>query len=176
MKRIDMREVNALAGTKRSWKGTAWRNERINAQFVLWTRESAEQVRVNISDFVSNRGDKIPASACRTRFVRYVLSSQVNHQGQVVHPETLVGDCLDTADMVDMPANSFRPFWFTMDVPEDAKPDAYTGTVTAIAQGGRKITFSISVDVQDRTLPKSRTGSSSSTCGSIRLPLPATMA
>lgn len=153
MKRIDMREVNALAGTKRSWKGTAWRNERINAQFVLWTRESAEQVRVNISDFVSNRGDKIPASACRTRFVRYVLSSQVDHNQRVIHSEELIGDCLDDAERVDMPQNGFRPFWFTMDVPADAKSGVYSGTVAAIAQGGRRIEFSLSIEVQDRTLP-----------------------
>ena len=153
MKRIDMRAVNALTDANRSWKGVAWRNERINAQFVLWTRESAEQVRVRISDFVSADGARIPASACRSRFVRYVLSSQTDLNGRVIHSETLVGDCLDTAERVDMPENGFRPFWFTMDVPADAKPGEYCGTVTAIAQGGRKIDFGVAVEVQNRTLP-----------------------
>ena len=152
MKRMDMRAVNALTDANRSWKGVAWRNERINAQFALWTRESAEQVRVKISDFVSADGSKIPASACRSRFVRYVLSSQVDHKGRVIHSEELVGDCLDTAESVDMPENGYRPFWFTMDVPADAKPGEYKGTVTAIAQGGRKIGFDITVAVQNRTL------------------------
>ena len=156
MKRMDMRAVNALTDANRSWKGVAWRNERINCQFALWTRESAEQVRVKISDFTSAEGAKIPSAACRSRFVRYVLSSQVNHQGTVLHPETLIGDCLDTADMVNMPENGFRPFWFTMDVPADAKPGLYSGTVTAVAQGGRKIDFTVSVEVQNRTLPQSK--------------------
>jgi len=152
MKRMDARAVNALSDANRAWKGIAWRNERINAQFALWTRESAEQVRVRISDFVSADGARIPASACRSRFVRYVLSSQVNHKGQTVHSEELVGDCLDTAERIDMPANGYRPFWFTMDVPADAKPGEYGGTVAAIAQGGRKIDFSVTVEVQNRTL------------------------
>ncbi len=153
MKRMDMRAVNALTDANRSWKGVAWRNERVNAQFALWTRESAEQVRVKISDFVSADGAKIPASACRSRFVRYVLSSQVTHDGEVKHRELLVGDCLDTSERIDMPANGYRPFWFTMDVPADAKPGEYNGTVSAIAQGGRKIDFVVTVDVLDRTLP-----------------------
>ena len=153
MSRINMRAVNALRDANRSWKGIAWRNERVNAQFVLWTREGAEQVRLKTADLVSPEGSRIPAACCRTRFVRYVLSSQVNKQGTVVHPETLIGDCLDTADSVDMPPNSYRPFWFTVDVPAEAKPGTYAGTVTAVAQGGRKIEFSVSVEVQDRTLP-----------------------
>ena len=50
MARMDMRAVNALTDANRSWNGVAWRNERINCQFALWTRESAEQVRRNIPD------------------------------------------------------------------------------------------------------------------------------
>ena len=153
MSRINMRAVNALRDANRSWKGIAWRNERVNAQFVLWTREGAEQVRLKMADLVSPEGSRIPAACCRTRFVRYVLSSQVNREGRVVHPEALIGDCLDTADSVDMPPNSYRPFWFTVDVPAEAKPGTYAGTVTAVAQGGRKIEFAVSVEVQNRTLP-----------------------
>ncbi len=153
MSRMNMRAVNALRDANRSWKGVAWRNERVNAQFALWTREGAEQVRIQTADLVSPEGNRIPAACCRTRFVRYVLSSQVNREGRVVHPEELIGDCLDTADSVDMPPNSYRPFWFTVDVPAEAKPGTYAGTVTAVAQGGRKIEFAVSVEVQNRTLP-----------------------
>ena len=153
MSRMNMRAVNALSDANRSWKGLAWRNERVNAQFALWTREGAEQVRIRTADLVSSDGGRIPAACCRTRFVRYVLSSQVNREGRVVHPEALIGDCLDTADSVDMPPNSYRPFWFTVDVPAETKPGTYAGTVTAVAQGGRKIEFAVSVEVQDRTLP-----------------------
>ena len=153
MSRMNMRAVNALSDANRSWKGIAWRNERVNAQFALWTREGAEQVRIKTADLVSPGGNRIPAACCRTRFVRYVLSSQVNKLGAVVHPEELIGDCLDTADSVDMPPNSYRPFWYTVDVPAEAKPGTYAGTVTAVAQGGRKIEFAVSVEVQNRMLP-----------------------
>ena len=152
MTRVNARTINSLTDANRSWKGVAWRNERINAQFALWTRESAEQVRVKISDFLAPDGAKIPASACRSRFVRYVFSSQVDLKGRIVHSEELIGDCLDTAERVDMPEKGYRPFWFTMDVPADAKPGEYSGTVTAIAQGGRKVEFAVTVEVQNRTL------------------------
>jgi hypothetical protein len=154
MTRIGPREITALSGKNRSWKATAWRNERINAQFAVWTRESAEQLRITHTDLVSGDGAVIPASACRTRFVRYVLSSFIDKLGQVRMPEELIGDCLDTAERINLPQNGFRPFWFTADIPSDATPGVYTGKITAIAKGGRKVIFDISVKVLSRTLPE----------------------
>lgn len=156
MRRVNTYLVNSLTDADRSWSGTAWRNERVNAQFVLWTREGAEQVRIEVSDLVAQGGAMIPASACRSRFVRYVLSSQTDAQGRTVHPEELVGDCLDDAESVDMPPNSYRPFWLTVDVPENARPGKYASTVKAVAQGGRSIVFDVSLNVQGRTLPSPR--------------------
>ena len=156
MKRVDVHLVNSLTDANRSWSGTAWRNERINAQFVLWTREGAEQVRVSVSDLVSQDGSRISADSCKLRFVRYVLSSQVDRKGRTIHPEDLIGDCLDDVESVDMPPNGFRPFWLTVNVPENAKPGKYSGTVKAVAQGGRRIDFSVSLSVQGRTLPAAK--------------------
>lgn len=156
MRRVNTYLVNSLTDADRSWSGTAWRNERVNAQFVLWTREGAEQVRIEVSDLVAQDGAMVPASACRSRFVRYVLSSQTDAQGRTVHPEELVGDCLDDAESVDMPPNSYRPFWLTVDVPENARQGKYAGTVKAVAQGGRSIVFDVSLNVQGRTLPSPR--------------------
>lgn len=153
MTRVDARVVNSLSDKNRAWSGKGWRNERINAQFVVWTRESAEQLRIRHTDLVAADGSVIPASVCRTRFVRYVLSSFVDQSGQVRIPEALIGDCLDAADSVNLPANGYRPFWFTADIPEDAKVGVYSGTVTAIAAGGRKVVFDVSVEVLPRTLP-----------------------
>ena len=153
MVRMNIRSVNALSAANRSWSGVAWRNERVNAQFALWTREGVEQVRVKCSPLVSPDGAEIPASACRSRFLRYVLSSQMDHQGRVIHPEALIGDCLDTAESLDIPKNGFRPFWYTVDVPADAKPGVYSGTVSAVANGGKRIDFSVKIEVQARTLP-----------------------
>ena len=65
MSRMDMRAVNALRDANRSWKGIAWRNERVNAQFALWTREGAEQVRIKTVDLVSPEGNRIPAAAMK---------------------------------------------------------------------------------------------------------------
>ena len=153
MRRVDHYLLNALSGKERSWEGVAWRNERVNQQFVVWTRESAEQLRLSHTDLVSADGSKIPASCCNTRFLRFVLSSYVDHRGIVKIPETLIGDCLDTAETVDLPKNGYRPFWFTVNVPKDAKPGKYSGKVTAIAKGSRKVEFDVSIEVLSRTLP-----------------------
>lgn len=153
MRRVDHYLLNALSGKELSWSSTAWRNERVNQQFVIWTRESAEQLRLLHTDLVSKDGSKIPASCCYTRFLRFVLSSYTDYNGVVKIPETLVGDCLDTAETVDLPENGYRPFWFTVNVPKDAKPGTYTGKVTAVAKGSRKVEFAVSIEVLDRTLP-----------------------
>ena len=153
MTRMDARSVRALSDSNRSWRGVAWRNERINVQFAVWTRESAEQLRVKWTDLVSPEGGRIPAAACRARFVRYVLSSQDRDKEWEGVPEALIGDCLDAAERVDLPPNGYRPFWFTVDVPKDTKPGTYEGAVTAVAQGGRKVEFAVALEVQGRTLP-----------------------
>ena len=153
MKRVDHYLVNALSGKELEWNGVAWRNERVNQQFIVWTRSSAEQLRLVHTDLVAADGSKIPASCCETRFLRFVLSSHIDHKGKVLIPETLVGDCLDTAESVDMPQNGYRPFWFTVNVPKDAKAGKYSGKVTAVAKGSKKVEFSVSVEVLDKTLP-----------------------
>lgn len=153
MARMDARSVAALDGNARRWSGAVWRGERVNAQFALWTGDGARQTRIETSGLAGPDGATIPASACRARFLRYVLASQVERNGRTVRPEELAGDCLDDADRVDIPPGGFRPFWLTIDVPERTPPGIYTGKVAAVAQGGRRVEFDVSLDVLPRTLP-----------------------
>ena len=138
-------------GSKRSWKACAWRNERVNGQIVLWTKEPLDQMRVRVSALKGDRGE-IPASAVSARFVRYVSASFMrrNEGG----PRTrYMGDILDDADSLAMPTNTFRPVWLTAKIPAAAAPGIYRGNVLAIAAGGKKIDFPVEIEVLGRTLP-----------------------
>lgn len=116
-----------------SWSADAWRGERVNAQFVLWSREPLRQLRLQVTPRGANA---LPSSAVSARFVRYVLADAV-----------LVGDIIDDAAGIDTPADSTRPVWVTVDVPRNAKPGRYAFTVTATAAGGRKVSFDCAVNV-----------------------------
>ena len=139
----------------KTWKATAWRNERVNGQFVVWSSTEERQLRIQSSDLVSE-GGRIPASAVRGRFVRYVRASLIKGE-KVIVPEQYVGDCLDDVSStdtgwLDMPKNGFRPVWVTVTVPKDAKPGVYRGSVTVRAYGNRRVTFPVELAVRDETL------------------------
>jgi lysophospholipase L1-like esterase len=133
-------------------KLSSWKNERANAQFVVWTKDAVNQVRVKASCLKGASGT-IGADAVDTRFVRYTTASSIRPYGE--NPITsYVGDILDDAKTLDMNANTFRPVWVTVKVPENAASGEYKGSIDVIGAGGKKVSFNIELEVADRTLPK----------------------
>ena len=151
LERID--ERNAVGDESvRTWSATAWRNERVNGQLVVWTKAPAEQVRVRFGD-LRGAGGTIPASALSARFVRYTTASML-HPNEGGPRTQMTGDILDDAVRVSLPTNGFRPVWLTARVPAAAKAGRYAGTAEVVAAGGRKLAFAIDLVVQDETLPE----------------------
>ena len=128
--------------SKRTWRGCAWRNERVHGQFVVWANGSVPQLRLETGELKGPDGARIPADALSARFVRYVLSGN-----------RLVGDILDTARQVDLPAYGFRPVWLTVKVPADTRPGVYRGALGVRGMGDRSISFPIELEVLDAALP-----------------------
>lgn len=131
-----------LAAGVQAWHGTAWRGERIHGQFVAWTVAERPGLRASVSALRDAAGHELPASAVSTRFVRQVLADG-----------KLVGDVLDDAARVDMPAGSFRAIWLTVETPRDAVPGTYTGTLTLRADGTDAHTFPLTLEIMPATLP-----------------------
>lgn len=125
-----------------AWRATAWRGERVHGQFVVWTSAERPGLRVTVSPLINAAGHALPAAAVRTRFVRNVLAD-----GQ------LVGDVLDDAERVDMPAGSYRAAWLTVETPRDAVPGTYAGTLTARADGTEPTMFPLTLEILPATLP-----------------------
>jgi len=124
------------------WRATAWRNERVHGQFVVWSSDPVPQLRLSASALRNERGAEIPASAVVPRFVRYVLANKQS-----------VGDILDTAERVDLPPGGFRPVWLTVSVPARTKPGLYRGQLTVTGEGGRQIAFPLELKVVGARLP-----------------------
>ena len=142
-------------GKCRTWRGTAWRNERVNAQVVVWTDYPAKNLRCEMGGLTGPKGATIPASALSARFVRKVFAS-ANYrtdEARVNIPYHTVGDMLDPVASVDVPANGYRPIWLQVRVPADAAPGMYKGKATVVADGLEEIVFSIELLVKEWTLP-----------------------
>lgn len=134
--------ANAMGDeTAKTIKLTAWKNERVSGQFVVWSKAKVDQLRVKVGELVNEKGRKIDADAVQARFVRYVMA----------HKE-LVGDVLDTAERVNLPAKGYRPCWITVTVPAKAKPGLYKAPIEVVGCGGAKVSFNLELNVLDLRL------------------------
>lgn len=114
----------------------AWRGETVNAQIVL--RSAGPQAALRFDPLVLTGPGRISGS---TRFIRYTLADG--------KPQ---GDILDTASQFDLPASANRPAWVQIEVPADAQPGSYTGTLTARSNTSL-LGFPIRLEVLAATLP-----------------------
>lgn len=118
----------------------AWRGERVHRQAVLSVPRGARQVRLATGPLRQPGGAEISADAVRGRFVRYTLADG-----------RLEPDILDTADRLDLPPATTRPIWVSVDVPSDAEPGSYRGSLRVEWLGG-DAELALSVEVLPLTL------------------------
>ena len=56
------------------WQKTGWRGERLNAQVLVWSPDSIDQVRITLNDLKKTNGKIISRENIGVQLVRYVLS------------------------------------------------------------------------------------------------------
>lgn len=134
---------------------TGWRGEKVSAQIVLWTAKDLKCVECEISDFKS-KGAKLPSSIAEAHFVRYTLgdvpSSNCLCGRPNGHPSILQADMLDNLDSFDVEANTARPIWITVDIPQDAKAGVYKAKVKVSHCGCGSVTLPLEVEVVNQVL------------------------
>ena len=149
-------EVPSITSTK-NWSGSAWRGERTSAQIILWSKDSVSSVELKLSDFKTESGATISSGNTQTRFVRYVLTDEFAQGCGYRKPEdfavSLSADVLDNIDCMNIDAETARPVWITIDVPADATAGIYTANLELFANGKKKETFTLNLNVVDKTLP-----------------------
>ena len=135
----------------------AWRGERVHGQAVLWTNRDLKKVSVEVSD-LKNGSAVIPASKVTTHFVRYVMTDELNPGGggcghrenKAEWDSSLVADMLDITEEMDIRAQSTRPIWVKVNVPSDARPGKYRGTLTVSAADCKAMSLPLEVQVVNR--------------------------
>ncbi|KGE13368.1 DUF4091 domain-containing protein [Sphingobacterium deserti] len=134
-----------------------WRGERLSAQILLWTTEEESDVRITLADFKSQAGDILPASAMQARFVRYVMTDEFaegcGHRKPQDFASSLVPDMLDHLASYTMEGKTARPVWISVDIPADAAPGSYKGTISVQSMSAAKQELQLHIEVIDQLLP-----------------------
>ena len=152
---------------------TACRGEFEPWTFVVYTEDGLHNVRLRWSDLAGEIG-RIPASAIDGRAVvcwwqdagvdaiageRFIvpellvknaslISRDDARRDNTLHFEGLPEDA-NLLQPVDIPPGCLQQFWLTVHVPNDARPGAYTGTVTITADGADSTRVEVVVTVPD---------------------------
>jgi glycosyl hydrolase family 123 len=154
-------EVPGLKRETRNWEAGGWRGERLNAQVLVWSTGSHQQIRFQASDLRNDKGQVIPKDRIKFSLVRYVLSN-LPYQARGFSCDVtndaayLMPDRLEHFERFDLPARTVRPVWFSIDIPANAEPGEYSGTVQ-VHSASERATLYVKIRVQPRTLPDPKT-------------------
>lgn len=152
-------EVPALQHETKIWQATGWRGERLNAQVLVWSPDTLQQVRFKASDLVSAGGQVLSKSNIRLHMVRYVLSNYpygaANAMCDVAANDTayLMPDRFEAFERFDLPGQSVRPVWVSFEIPVGTAPGTYNGTITVNTEKEQAL-LNVSLQVQKQVLPK----------------------
>lgn len=116
----------------------AWRGERCSAQIGIRANGQAQQMTVSCSE-LSNGEQSIAAD--------------ISLLGYTKAHGTPTADVITRDTSCDNPAGVVRGAWLQIDVPQNAAPGLYRGTVTVSALGCETVQQEVSLLVEDAALP-----------------------
>lgn len=151
-------EVPDLKSEADDFTETVWRGERLNKQLLVWSADTLNQVRFIVHDLKSDKGDILSKKNISLQMVRYVLSNypygakNVACDGTPYKDGYLMPDRFESFDRFDLPGQTTRPVWLTVDVPSETVPGIYTGTIEAKSKN-YTVLLPIKIKVQNHVLP-----------------------
>ena len=105
--------------SENSWQATGWKGERLNTQIVVWSADTLQQVRFNVSDLKNKNGKLISKGNINLNKVCYVLanypygSREGNCGATPFKDGYLMPDRFETFDRFEVPAKTVRPVWLS---------------------------------------------------------------
>ena len=145
-----------------TWEVTGWKGERVNAQILVWSVDTLNQVRVEVSDLKNSAGKSISNNNIQLDKVCYVMSNYpYNAKGFDCGPSPyksafLMPDRFETFNRFDVPGKTVRPVWLAANIPANAEAGMYTGTVIIKAADKKAVVMNIRLNVQKQILPSPR--------------------
>lgn len=115
-----------------------WQGERCSGQLAVSTGYAAAQLTVQCSPLTKD-GAAIPATVSLVRYVEAAGALRADIIGHETECQHSVG--------------VHRPVWYEVNIPRNAAPGRYTGTVTATAPGCEPAVQQVELVVEDAQLP-----------------------
>jgi Glycoside hydrolase 123, catalytic domain/Glycoside hydrolase 123 N-terminal domain len=136
---------------------TAWRGERVNAQFVLCNGgESELETKFTLSDLTEKGNRVISRDHISAGYVETVITDEFSACGR--HEVDRYGSYA-VADMIDNKASRIfapaeaRGVWMSIQIPREAEAGVYKGNVVVESSPGTSRLLNYSIKVLDRVLP-----------------------
>lgn len=157
------KEIPALHKVQTKHQLTAWKGERVAAQFVIWGTTNLDYLNFEVSP-LRHAGSKFELSGkdIFKGFVRYVMTDELNKDKRgtcggrniLDFDSTLVADPIDhITDTLAVKGYTSQGCWVRVNVPTHAPAGNYAGKVT-VKDGDRVIgVLNLKLKVSDRTLP-----------------------
>jgi hypothetical protein len=149
------RELPPVITPDMEWNATAWKNEKVHTQLVLWGNKGVKNLQVTVTDLKDAEGNIIEKENITTGFVQYVMTDEF--KGGCGYRKTTDFDSSRVADIINTDVSSIKlekrstqPIWISVKVPADASAGEYIGTVSV--QADKKYDLAISLKVLDKTL------------------------
>ena len=157
-------EVPELKSGTVSWSETGWKGERLNAEILVWSPDTINQIHFVIHDLKNKQGKVLNKKNIQLSKIIYVLSNypydakDASCGGGPVDKAYLLPDRFDPLnaaekDRFDLPGKTVRPIWLTVNIPADAELGIYNGIIE-IQTDDENIPLDINIKVQNQTLPK----------------------
>lgn len=151
------KEVPSVSLETSAWDDTGWRGERMNAQLLIWSTDTINQIRLRVSDLKSASGNVISNNHFNLNLVKYVVS---NHSYGASHfncdspsdSAWLMPDRFESFERFDLTGQSVRPVWISFDIPQKTLPGDYSGTIEIISEK-EKVVRNVKISVQKQVLP-----------------------
>ena len=161
--RYSKTNVPSIEKVEKKWNTLAWKGERVHSQALIWGGMDCKGIVPQVSDLVGSGGMRIPASAVKANFVRYVMADELNkgkkggcgyRPDKTKFDSTLVADMIDLVKVRDLEARTVQPLWVSVQVPRDVKAGVYKGKVRFTTSGCKLSDLDIEIRVVNRVLPE----------------------
>ena len=148
----DVMPANSL---QKTWNTTAWRGEKVHTQLLVWAKQDISKITYTLSALKNNKNKLIPAANVKAGFIRYVITDEYKGGCGERKPQnfdsSIVADAIDTIAQISLKEKNVQPLWLSVEIPVDADPGKYTGTIRIKAD--KEYSLPYSIQVKDRVLP-----------------------
>ena len=138
-----------------NWNSVVWKGERIQKQILVTRASSRNKVSIAAGNFKSPAG-VIPAEAVMFRYPQFV-KGDIEARDCEGYPERDETAHLSDALFPQPPQKQAKSYpmmvWMSMDIPENATPGEYTGSITVSSTSGEKIDLQVAIQVTPWTMP-----------------------